>query len=367
MPSYDGHVTVVPYFTVADGKMEEFKKFFPDFYAGTKAGTKECMYYGFATCGNKAFCREGYKSAEGVLAHLGDVKATLDKAVAFVGEGGLNLAVMGPPKELEKLKEPLGPLGTKFYETDRGCMWFGGIEEGPDTHVTIVPYFTVPDGKMAAFKKGFGQFYKGTRTGTKETIYYGFATEGNTVFCREGYKNAEGCLAHLGDVKEALDKALEIVGEGGLDLAVMGPAAELEKLKAAMGPLGTKFWETDAGCAWYPAGTSEPKLQAAPAGATDMKVTMKKGSGFYANAACSFLRGVEAKPAEDGKEAVEAKPSVEHLRLSGLGDAVNVAVAAAEKAVSEKLATITKIQTAYPSMEGSGRPCGQIVIDLKRV
>merc|ERR1719409_891252 len=122
----DTHVTIVPYFTVPEGKMDEFKHGFNAFYEGTRAGTKECLYYGFAICGNKVFCREGYKSADGVLAHLGDVKAQLDKAVAIVGEGGLDLAVMGPPRELEKLKEAMGPLGTKFYDTDRGGMWFGG-------------------------------------------------------------------------------------------------------------------------------------------------------------------------------------------------------------------------------------------------
>ena len=34
-------------------------------------------------------------------------------------------------------------------------------------------------------------------------------------------------LAHLGEVKAELDKAVSIVGPGGLDLSVMGPAAEL--------------------------------------------------------------------------------------------------------------------------------------------
>lgn len=74
-------------------------------------------------CDNKVFCREGYKSAEGVLAHISDVKAPLDAAVAIVGEGGLDLSVMGPAAELEKLKEALGPLGTKFWATDSGSMW----------------------------------------------------------------------------------------------------------------------------------------------------------------------------------------------------------------------------------------------------
>merc|ERR1712100_40731 len=81
-----------------------------------------------------------------------------------------------------------------------------------DMHVTIVPYFTVPEGKMDAFKAGFADFYKHTKEGKAE-----------------------------------LDKAVSIVGPGGLDLSVMGPAAELEKLKEALGPLGTKFYALDAG------------------------------------------------------------------------------------------------------------------------
>lgn len=103
--------------------MEEFKAGFPKFYAGTKAGTTECLYYGFCVHENKVFCREGYKSAAGVLAHLGDVKEALDAAVGMVGPGGLELSVMGPASELEKLKEAMGPLGTKFWELDSGAFW----------------------------------------------------------------------------------------------------------------------------------------------------------------------------------------------------------------------------------------------------
>jgi len=121
----DTHVTIVPYFTVPEGKMDEFKAGFPAFYEHTKAGTAasgKCLYYGFAIDGNKVFCREGYTNADGVLAHLGEVKEELDAAVALVGEGGLDLAVMGPAAELEKLKEALGPLGTKFYALDENAM-----------------------------------------------------------------------------------------------------------------------------------------------------------------------------------------------------------------------------------------------------
>ena len=125
MASSDMHVTIVPYFTVPEGKMDEFKAGFADFYKHTKEGTGasgECLYYGFAQEGNTIFCREGYRSAAGVLAHLGEVKAELDTVVALVGDGGLNLAVMGPVAELEKLKEAMGPLGTKFFALDEGTF-----------------------------------------------------------------------------------------------------------------------------------------------------------------------------------------------------------------------------------------------------
>eukprot|EP00747_Dinoflagellata_sp_TGD_P111041 gnl/TRDRNA2_/TRDRNA2_171115_c0_seq2.p1 gnl/TRDRNA2_/TRDRNA2_171115_c0~~gnl/TRDRNA2_/TRDRNA2_171115_c0_seq2.p1 ORF type:complete len:277 (+),score=69.90 gnl/TRDRNA2_/TRDRNA2_171115_c0_seq2:89-919(+) len=110
----------------------------------------------------------------------------------------------------------------------------------------------------------------------------------------------------------------------------------------------------------------EPVATPAPEGTVEIKVTTKKSANFYIRAVQSFLKGVEAKPAEEGKEAVEAKPAVELLRISGLGDAINVAVTAATQAESEGLGAITKIQTLYPPMEGSGRGCAQIVIDLKK-
>merc|ERR1719272_1599795 len=147
---------------------------------------------------------------------------------------------MGPKGELEKLKEALTPLGAEFWETDKGAMWFGrrGSYDTPenhakalapiDTHVTIVPYFTVPEEKLVEFKKKFGDFYKGTRAGTKSCLYYGFHTNGNKVFCREGYQDADGVLAHLKDVEAPLAYA---AGAASLDLSIMGPAAELEKLK----------------------------------------------------------------------------------------------------------------------------------------
>eukprot|EP00928_Gymnodinium_smaydae_P042436 TRINITY_DN28572_c0_g1_i1.p1 TRINITY_DN28572_c0_g1~~TRINITY_DN28572_c0_g1_i1.p1 ORF type:complete len:631 (-),score=96.40 TRINITY_DN28572_c0_g1_i1:97-1989(-) len=107
-------------------------------------------------------------------------------------------------------------------------------------------------------------------------------------------------------------------------------------------------------------------VQAAPEGSIDLKVTTKKSSAFYAKSACNFLRGIEAKPTEKDGEVREARPAVKHLRISGLGDAVSVAVAAATRTEAEALGRIIKVQTAYPSMDVYERGCAQILIDVER-
>ena len=49
-----------------------------------------------------------------------------------------------------------------------------------------------------------------------------------------------------------------------------------------------------------------------------MKVTNKKGAGFYIRSAKAFLQGVPAQEAKEGKEALEAKDPVDELTISGL-------------------------------------------------
>ena len=56
-----------------------------------------------------------------------------------------------------------------------------------------------------------------------------------------------------------------------------------------------------------------------------------------------------AVPASEGKEALEAKAPVDKLNISGLGEAINVAVAAAARMEADGVATITKIETQCPN------------------
>merc|ERR1711862_175123 len=99
-----------------------------------------------------------------------------------------------------------GRLTVKYLELDSGALMLNPLPSGcQDLHVTILPEFTVPEGKMDEFKAGFEKFYYATKEGTMECYYYGFAVAGDKVRCREGYMSAAGVKQHLEDVKEPLD------------------------------------------------------------------------------------------------------------------------------------------------------------------
>ncbi|HEX3817455.1 MAG TPA: hypothetical protein VHW03_04120 [Chthoniobacterales bacterium] len=64
------------------------------------------------------------------------------------------------------------------------------------TFVSLHPYFKVHLGKLEEFKAGLPTFVEKTRSEPKN-LFYGFTINGDEVFCREGYSDAEGILAHL--------------------------------------------------------------------------------------------------------------------------------------------------------------------------
>jgi quinol monooxygenase YgiN len=100
--------------------------------------------------------------------------------------------------------------------------------------VTLHPYFKVHLGKLEAFKTGFPTFVEKTASEEKN-LFYEFTINGDEVFCREGYTDAEGLLAHLDNVGPALAQALTIADLTRIE--VHGPAAQLEKLKKPLAHL----------------------------------------------------------------------------------------------------------------------------------
>merc|ERR1712123_287156 len=101
-----------------------------------------------------------------------------------------------------------------------------------DTHIAAAAIFEVPDGQD--YKALFPKFYEIVKKGGKGCLYYGFATSGSKVLCREGYKNAEAFLLHAKEVKEPLEELIKKVGKERVKILCSGPPSELAKIKPLM-------------------------------------------------------------------------------------------------------------------------------------
>ena len=108
--------------------------------------------------------------------------------------------------------------------------------------VSLHPYFKVHPGKIEAFKAGFPAFVEKTAREEKN-LFYDFTVNGDEVFCREGYADAEGLLAHLENIGALLAEALKIADL--VRIEVHGPAAELEKLKEPLAHLNPAWFVED--------------------------------------------------------------------------------------------------------------------------
>jgi hypothetical protein len=109
----------------------------------------------------------------------------------------------------------------------------------PAALVSIHPYFQVQPGRMEDAKKILRDFAARTAT-EKDNLFYDFTIDGDTVFCREGYRGAAGALAHLENVSAPLGEMLKLSALARLE--VHGPAAELEKLKGPMSTLNVQWF-----------------------------------------------------------------------------------------------------------------------------
>ena len=105
--------------------------------------------------------------------------------------------------------------------------------------VSLHPYFKVPPDKMPFLKAILPEFAAKTRDETGN-LFYEFTIDGDEVFCREGYVNAEALLAHLENVGAMLEQALTMAEL--IRLEVHGPAAELQKLKAPLAHLNPAWF-----------------------------------------------------------------------------------------------------------------------------
>ncbi len=113
-----------------------------------------------------------------------------------------------------------------------------------DTVCTLVPYFKVKPGQLAAFRAGVAGFVERTSS-EKGCVHYAFSFDGDNAHCREGYDNADAMLAHLQNVDALLKEALKIADI--VRLEVHGPAAEVEKLRQPLAGLKPQFFVLEPG------------------------------------------------------------------------------------------------------------------------
>ncbi len=105
--------------------------------------------------------------------------------------------------------------------------------------VSLHPYFKVHPGKLEAFKASLPAFVDKTASEQKN-LFYGFTVNGDEVFCREGYTDAEGVLAHLDNVGAMLAEAMKIADLIRVELH--GPATELDKLRKPLAHLNPAWF-----------------------------------------------------------------------------------------------------------------------------
>ena len=105
-------VSLHPYFKAHPGKLDSVKMMLSRFVEKT-AREKENLFFGFSINGDEIFCREAYESANGLLAHLDNVRALLTEMLKVADL--TRVEVHGPAQELEKLKRPLAHLNPAWF------------------------------------------------------------------------------------------------------------------------------------------------------------------------------------------------------------------------------------------------------------
>ncbi len=119
MELQDKAVSIHPYYQVKAENLEAFKKLVNDLIETTR-GEMGCLYYGFSFSEGEAHCREAYKNAETLLAHLDNI-ADLRQRISTISKIS-RLEIHGPIQELAKLREfdPLQKLNPQYFILEGG-------------------------------------------------------------------------------------------------------------------------------------------------------------------------------------------------------------------------------------------------------
>uniref|UniRef100_A0A7S2TU70 ABM domain-containing protein n=1 Tax=Lotharella oceanica TaxID=641309 RepID=A0A7S2TU70_9EUKA len=245
----DTRVSIHPYFTVKEGKMDEFKATFGDFYKCVDKETN-CFYYGFSVNDDErvVYNRECYDSAEGLLKHIDNTAAVAGPAGDLCSE--VKLEIHGPAEELKKLEPLAKDIDAKMFVLDGNGFTNNNMKPGKDTAVSIHPYFKVPADKWDQFVAAFEKYYEAVKNEPNNHHYaFSFNKDEGIVFNREQYDSAEGLLAHIENTAPVNEVTAGLFDS--VDLEIHGPASELEKLKDFAEESGSKLFVLDENARCY--------------------------------------------------------------------------------------------------------------------
>jgi len=113
----DTACSIHPYFQVNPGQLDAFKALCERFVERTKS-EPGCLFYGFSFDGDLAHCREAYKNAQALLAHLANVDEIISDALKLATLA--RVEVHGPAGELDQLRGPLADLNPQFFVLEFG-------------------------------------------------------------------------------------------------------------------------------------------------------------------------------------------------------------------------------------------------------
>lgn len=115
-----------------------------------------------------------------------------------------------------------------------------------DKCVTIHPYFKIKEGELDNFRSYAEKFVQLSKS-EPNCLYYGFSISGNKAYCREGYTDGDGALAHLDNVGDLLEELLNSGIVEVTDLQLHGPEEELAKLREPLKDFNPNYWVLEYG------------------------------------------------------------------------------------------------------------------------
>ena len=117
MATNDKCCTIVPYFKIHTGNVQQFKALCEQMVEKTKT-EPGCLYYGFSFDGDQAHCREGYRDADATIAHVQNVGPLLTELFKIADV--IRFELHGPEVELAKLRGPLADAKPQYFNLECG-------------------------------------------------------------------------------------------------------------------------------------------------------------------------------------------------------------------------------------------------------